>query len=185
MQENYSAIARYLEPFESKAKKRYDKGDYWWELRACDYYSEFEKPKIILPDIALRMQATFDNGNHYSVNTTYIIPSDDKYLLGILNSSLVNYYFSKISSSIRGGYLRFIRQYLETIPIAESSENVEKMVQFVDMMLQLNSDLENTKLASQKDQIRGKINHYDNKINELVYQIYGLTKEEIAIIESK
>ncbi|MBK8883260.1 MAG: hypothetical protein IPN67_13005 [Bacteroidales bacterium] len=184
VQENYSAIAKYIEPFECKAKKRYDKGDYWWELRACDYYSEFEKSKIILPDIALRMQATYDNGNHYSVNTTYIIPSDDKYLLGILNSSLVNYYFSNICSSIRGGYLRFIRQYLETIPIAESSENGEKMVQFVDMMLQLNRDLENTKLSSQKDQISARINHYDNKINELVYQIYGLTEEEIGIVEA-
>lgn len=58
------------------------------------------------------------------------------------------------------------------------------MVQFVDMMLKLNRDLENTKLASQKDQIRGKINRYDNKINELVYQIYGLTDEEIGIVEA-
>jgi hypothetical protein len=52
-------------------------------------------------------------------------------------------------------------------------------------MLQLNKDLENANLASQKGQLSAKINHYDNKINELVYQIYGLTEEEIAIIESK
>jgi type I restriction-modification system DNA methylase subunit len=183
LQENYPAISKYLEPFESKAKKRYDKGEYWWELRACDYYPEFEKSKILLTDIALRMQATFDTDNYYSVNTTYIIPVDDKYLLGILNSKLIHYYFSKISSSIRGGYLRFIRQYLETIPVVKPDQYKKTIVQYVDTVLQLNKELENTKLPSQKDQISDKINYYDNKINEVVYQIYGLTEEEAGIVD--
>ena len=50
--ENYPAIANHLFQFEDDAKKRQDKGDYWWELRACEYYDEFEKPKIMLPDIS-------------------------------------------------------------------------------------------------------------------------------------
>ena len=104
IKENYPAIGGHLEPFEPNAKKRYDKGEYWWELRSCDYYSEFEKPKILLPEIALKMQATFDeNWGHYSGDTTYIIPVNDKYLLGIINSNLFHFCFSKISSSIRGG----------------------------------------------------------------------------------
>jgi hypothetical protein len=172
-----------LEPFESKGKKRYDKGEYWWELRSCDYYIEFERPKILLPEIALRMQASFDSGSSFSGDTTYIIPVDDKYLLGILNSNVFHFFFSKISSTIRGGYLRFKRQYLETIPIVESVAHQDKMVEYVDLMLQLRIDLENTKLVSQRDQIIAKINHFDNKINELVYRIYGLTEEEILIVE--
>jgi hypothetical protein len=36
--ENYPAVSNHLKPFEEKGKKRYDKGDYWWELRSCDYY---------------------------------------------------------------------------------------------------------------------------------------------------
>ncbi len=47
LEENYHSIAAYLKPFEEKGKNRFDKGEYWWELRACDYYDEFEKPKII------------------------------------------------------------------------------------------------------------------------------------------
>ena len=47
LQENYPAIADHLEPFKTKAEKRADKGEFWWELRACDYYEEFEKNKII------------------------------------------------------------------------------------------------------------------------------------------
>lgn len=192
----YPAILKHLEGYRSQLTpkpkdwkgnvwKGRKPGSYkWYEIQdAIDYFHEFEKSKIILPDIALRMQATYDNGNHYSVNTTYIIPVDDKYLLGMLNSNLIHYYFSNISSSIRGGYLRFIRQYLEKIPIVESVKNKEKIVQYVDIMLQLNEDLENTKLASQRDQIITKINHFDNKINELVYRLYGLTEDEIRIVE--
>lgn len=194
----YQAILSYLEEFRSQlTPKPVDwKGENWsgrkpgpykwYEIQdVIDYHEEFNQFKIILPEIALRMQATYDNGKHFSGDTTYIIPIDDKYLLGIMNSNLFHFYFSKISSSIRGGYLRFKRQYLETVPIVESLEYKEKLVQYVDIMLQLNKDLENTNLASQKDQIRGKINHYDTKINELVYQIYKLTKEEIGIMESK
>ncbi len=183
LQDNYPSIARHLEPFESKGKKRYDKGEYWWELRSCDYYIEFERPKILLPEIALRMQASFDSESSFSGDTTYIIPVDDKYLLGILNSNVFHFCFSKISSSIRGGYLRFKRQYLETIPIVESVAHQDKMVEYVDLIIQLHIDLENAKLASHRDQIIAKINHFDNKINELVYRIYGLTEEEILIVE--
>ncbi len=87
-------------------RSRFDKGDYWWELRACDYYNEFEKNKIFIPDIALRLQGMYDDKGFYCVNTAYAIPVDDKYLLGILNSNLIQFIYSKISSSIRGGYLR-------------------------------------------------------------------------------
>ena len=52
LRENYPAIANYLSPFAESAEKRYDKGEFWWELRACDYYGEFEKPKIFWPEIA-------------------------------------------------------------------------------------------------------------------------------------
>lgn len=53
---NHPVLAKYLFQFEDKANQRSYKGDYWWELRACDYYDEFEKPKIIYPDIAKENQ---------------------------------------------------------------------------------------------------------------------------------
>lgn len=58
--EEYPAITRHLEPFAQAARKRYDKGEYWWELRACDYYAEFEKQKIIYPNICKQPEFVFD-----------------------------------------------------------------------------------------------------------------------------
>ncbi len=106
LNKSYPAITNHLMPFVEAAEKRYDKGEHWWELRACDYYSEFEKPKMIYAEIAMRGQFTLDSNYSFSDTTTYIISNDSKYLLGLLNSRLWTFLFSKTSSEIRGGFFR-------------------------------------------------------------------------------
>ena len=63
---------------------------------------------------------------YYTANTSYIIPieEDQKYLLAILNSSLIEFFYRTISSSIRGGYLRFIYQWVTQIPIHHVNNDV-------------------------------------------------------------
>jgi hypothetical protein len=109
----YPAIYKHLQQYQVQLEKRWDKGNYWWELRHRDYYAEFEKPKIIYPDIAKSSKFAFDSGGFYSINTTYFIPADvdQIYLVPLLNSSLVEFFFRTISASIRGSYLRFFDQY--------------------------------------------------------------------------
>jgi hypothetical protein len=191
LKSNYPAIARHLAPFEVKGKKRCDKGDFWWELRACDYYAEFEKIKIMLSDISLQGNFTIDqDGGKYCVNTAYIISTDDKYLLGILNSSLVNYFYKNISSSYRGGYLRFIYQYLAQIPIIKilnedraMNNKRNRIVSLVDQMLETQKQITASKMESEQKIFRQKADLIDNKINRLVYDLYDLTEDEIKIIE--
>jgi len=185
LSENFSAVASYLKQFEDAGKKRYDQGDYWWELRACDYYAAFEKPKIMLPDIALRMQALYDVNNFYCVNTAYIIPVDDKFLLGILNSNVVQYYYAQLSSSIRGGYLRFIKQYLATIPIPKKHQFKEEIINLVDQLLKLNKEKAESKLQTSVSQLEIKIDYCEDRINKIVYQLNELTADEIKIVEGK
>ena len=178
----YSAIAAHLEPYAEKAQKRWDKGDYWWELRACEYCSEFEKPKIMIPDIANRPQAMFDEQGFYCANTAYFIPIKDNFLLAILNSKLVHFYYSRITSTIRGGYMRFIRQYMETIPITKSrNPEIDKCV---ENLFKLNKQLQTTKLESQEQQLQRTIDYTENRIDEMVYELYGLSEEEIEIVEN-
>jgi hypothetical protein len=118
----YPAIMEHLAPWEERLRARQDQGRHWWELRACAYYGEFDQPKIVYPDIAKRSRFAFDNTNIYVSNTAYIIPTEDMYLLGLLNSDPVEELYASMSSQVRGGYLRFIRQYVEQIPIPEASE---------------------------------------------------------------
>jgi len=184
LQQNYPAVANHLSVFKLKGIKRFDKGEFWWELRACEYYHEFEKNKILLPDIALRMQATYDTESYFCGNTAYIIPVEDKFLLGILNSNLIQFCYSKLSSSIRGGYLRFIRQYLETIPVQHDENLKNQITEFVNHLLLLNKEKSQARLHSKVSQIEGRIEFCENRINELVYQLYGLTRDEIELIEN-
>jgi len=121
-QENYHSIAVHLSRFSEAAQKRYDKGEFWWELRPCDYYNDFEKPKIIFPDISLQGNFTFDaEAKYYSANTTYIIISEDRYFLSLLDSALLTFYYKNLLSTYRGGYLRFFTQYLVQLPIRRIS----------------------------------------------------------------
>ncbi len=189
VQATYPAVANHLEQFHEKAEKRWDKGDYWWELRPCAYYDEFEKPKIILPDISLRGNFTYDEKHAFVANTGYIIPVDDKYLLGVLNSKLTTFIYGSISSTYRGGYLRFIYQYLAQLPIRTidfyNPDDVamhDEMVALVDTMLGLHKQL--PKLAGiKREVIEAQIESTDRAIDGLVYRLYGLAEEETKIVE--
>jgi hypothetical protein len=181
---NYPAIAAHLEPFAKKAQERYDKGDYWWELRACDYYQKFEGPKIILPDISTKGNFMLDESGKYSVNTTYMISSSDRYLLGILNSLLITFFYRNLLASYKGGYLRFFYQYMVNIPIAINNKNNHaELIVLVERMLELNKQLSESKIPQEREVLQRQIETTDNQIDRLVYELYGLTDEEIEIVE--
>jgi len=200
---DYPAIKQYLHQYRKQLTPRpkdfsgskwpgRKPGSYkWYEIQdAVDYYEEFKKPKILFAEIAIMGQFTIDNTQHFSDTTTYILGCDDKYLLGVLNSDLCNYFFSTISSSIRGGFFRWKRQYVELIPIKkiEIDNKADKLIQDtiisnVELMQQLNKELEIVNLPNQRDQLKSRIEYCDEKINKLVYQLYGLTEEEVKIVE--
>lgn len=169
----YPAIASHLAPHREPAQQRHDQGDYWWELRACDYYEEFEKPKIIFPDISLHGDFTIDlNGGSYLANTGYMIISEKLELLGLLCSKLIHFFNRNIASTYRGGYLRYFSQYIQTIPIKYDMEiwsEIESLVAAV--------------LAQRRADAAADTRALESRIDSLVYALYGLTPSEIAVVE--
>jgi len=128
----YPAIFAHLSQWQAALEKRWDKGKHWWELRPCDYYPAFAQPKIVFPDIARESRFAFNSDGDFINNTTYFIPSNDVYLLGILNSSAV-WGFCKekqtvIGDANNGGRLRFFRQFVEHIPIPQASETTRNAI---------------------------------------------------------
>jgi hypothetical protein len=182
--ENYPAIANYLAPFKKKAEKRLDKGDYWWELRACDYYAEFEKPKIIYPNILSKPEFTFDPTGWYTNQKCFIISLPDKYLLGILNSQLNYYLFEKYLPKLRGGFYEPSYVFFKNFPIVKNphDQSKSKIISLVDQILKLNEEIKQVNLESKQLQIKGKIDFCEDRINEIVYELYGLEKSEINLI---
>ncbi len=188
---NYPAVANHLLPFIEAAKKRYDKGEYWWELRACDYYAEFEKQKIIYPNICKKPEFTFDNDGFYTNQKCFIISLSDKYLLGLLNSTVNYFLFCSLLPKLRGDFYEpsyvFFKDFpIRTINFENPSDKAhhDKMVSLVDQILDFNKQLAQAKLPQQKTVLNRQIEATDRQIDELVYELYGLTKEEIKIVES-
>ena len=180
--EKYPAIKKHLlqfrkdlEPKKSERDKRGRKpGPYeWFEIQDnIAYYEEFEKPKIIYPDIAQASEFTYDTGKFFLGNTAYIIPTDETWLLGLLNSKLIWWFYLSLSSMIRGGFVRFIAQYMEQLPIiATTAAQKATIIERVQKILAAPDSPDVLKL--------------EDEIDQMVYKLYDLTEEEINIIEGE
>lgn len=173
LQQVYPAVYRHLKFYEPQLRKRSDQGKFWWELRPCAYYADFGQPKIIYPDIAKRPEFAYDTTGSFSGNTSYIIPTNDLYLLGVLNSSVVEFFYHQISSTIQQDYLRFIAMYMERIPIPDPTPDQRAAIEGLVRRL-LDARGQGPQVAA-----------WEAELNALVYQVYGLTAEEIKVVEGE
>lgn len=193
----HKGLAEHLRQFEARCRQRQDQGEFWWELRPCDYYDYFDAPKMIFPDIAKAPRFHLDLNGFYLANTGYCLGLADKYLLGLLNSRVFWFAISHISIpfGMRAGRYRYrlIYQYMAKIPIrvVDDSELREKnsqtkIIGLVEQMLELNDKKQSGKLASAELQrLEREITETDAQIDNLVYELYGITDEERKIIEEQ
>jgi hypothetical protein len=187
-----------LTPKKDKSAKRGRKpGRYqWYEIQDdVAYWQVFEQPKIISPDIAKNPRFVLDTEGHYLANTAYCLGTDDRYLLGILNSRLFWFAISHISIpfGVRAGEYRYrlIYQYMEQVPIrvinpknpADRARH-DKMVQWVETLLDLHKQLPAAKTAHDKTLIQRQMDATDLRIDALVYELYELSPEEVRLLES-
>lgn len=163
--ETYPAIYQHLTNYRKELIKRDDQGNYFWELRACKYWEDFEGPKILYPDIYSRQSFAWDEDGFFSGNTTYFIPTNEKWLTAVLNSTSIEWFYSQLSNKLRGGYLRAFTDYMKQIPIpsaeAWQKEILEKIVDYIIFLMR--EDAEQHKLI---------INYFEAIINALVYELF-------------
>jgi hypothetical protein len=114
--QKYPAIYKHLQRYQAQLEKRWDKGNHWWELRHCDYYADFEKPKIIYPNICIQPEFTFDPNGYYSNQKTFIIPIPNTSLLSVLNSNIMNFLFNAFLPKLRGGFFEPGYVFMKDIP---------------------------------------------------------------------
>lgn len=115
----HPSLYAHMKPLQARLMKRKDQGRFWWELRSCDYYSTFEKPKIAHTDIAWRPQFAFSDSTLFFVNTSYLWPSEDLYGLAVLNSPLMWAFLWRNAQHGKDEALRLFSPFMMTLPIAE------------------------------------------------------------------
>jgi type I restriction-modification system DNA methylase subunit len=124
----YPAVHRHFQQYRQAMIDRYDQGKYFWELRACVYWQEFEQPKIVYPDIYLHQSFAWDTEGYYAANTCYFIPTEERWLAGVLNASLSEWFYEQIANRIQNGYLRAFSDYMRQVPIPAASKDQRQSV---------------------------------------------------------
>jgi len=124
----YPAIAARLASFQTKAKNRADKGDFWWELRACDYYDIFDRSFIAFPEMSQGPKFVMNHSGAVLNNKCFLLDSSDFGLLAYLNSSVCWFLLKGICSALRGGQwrLELRADYLQDLPIPDLFSDVNK-----------------------------------------------------------
>ena len=148
----------------------------WYALQRCaaSYYPEFEKEKIIWGLTSDKWTFAYDNENHFLPSNGYILTSSDvpiKYLLGILNSKLMEFYFGFIGIMTAGGAFTLKQETVSEFPIKIITEDKQKT--FIDKVEKI---------------LKAKAKNHDTvelekEIDIMVYHLYNLTYEEAKIID--
>jgi hypothetical protein len=173
----HPAILRHLKQFKDQLENRNatERDRYeWYALQryAADYYQDFEKTKIIYPDISQFPKFTWDGSKSFIGNTAYIIPTNDIWLVGLLNSKLLWWFYLYSSSSIRGGFVRYIGQYMELLPISPATDSQKGPI--IERVRKILTDPDSPAVP-----------RLEAEIDRLVYDLYGLTEEEVAMVENR
>ncbi len=156
---DFPTVKKHLDKYWDKIEHRADQGDTPYNLRNCAYMDEFNKPKIVWGNLNLSASYTFaPAGMMINAPATMIVPAS-KGLLCILNSKLADYYIRNLGVTRNGGYFEYKPMFIEQLPVPKN--------------------LDDSVFAK----FSGKELDNEQKINRLVYKLYGLTDEEIAFIQ--
>lgn len=171
-EKTFPSIHEYLVRFKTQLMKRDDQGEFWWELRSCAYYKEFEKPKIVWGNMATDPKFALDEKAFYISAPANLIPTDDTYLLCLLNSSICGWLISFLAAVRGGNFLEFKPMYVEQIPVFPASDRQKaSVIKRVEAIL--------------KDPDGPDVTRLEKEIDKEIYKLYGLTDKEIGIIEQK
>lgn len=161
----------------------------------------FIKPRVLVRQIVSgkppRIYAGYSEEELYNTQSIFNIVSKDekvlsiKYLLALMNSNLMNFYHGhKYLDLSKNLFQKILIQNCKKFPIKTIKNKDELKIfqeieKLVDLIIHLNEELQTTKVPSKTEQLQTRINHTDKRINQLVYELYGLTHEEIAMVEEE
>lgn len=143
----------------------------WFEYQQVNKTVNYSEEYIVYPNVSLGNNFTLSKNNVIDM-TAFIIKSNSRFLLAILNSKLIAYLLNLWSIRRRGGYLEYKVQYLEKIPIKNITLKAQQpFIILVDKILAAKKAGKDTTAL-------------EAEIDQMVYELYGLTEDEIKIIEN-
>jgi len=175
--EEYPTIKEHLNKYIDKLEKRSDKGVTPYNLRNCAYLDEFEKEKIMWLELTDNPKFTLDSSNCLLEMTVFFISGENlKYLLALLNSKVVFWYFNFICAESGVGTNRWKKIYVEQLPIPKISKEAQKPFEIlVDYIL-----------FAKENNLNLEASYFESVIDGLVYDLYfedEMKKEDCFITD--
>ncbi len=171
--DDYPAILKYLKNHTEQLNKRKIKKE-WYELSASIRYAErFSQPKLVCPYTYNHQTFAVDAAGYYYGNTSYLIPTEETWLCGLLNSRTVEWFYSQVSNQLTIDYLRVRREYIQQIPIPDLTSTQKSLIaKIVDYLifLQQQTTIKSKDLAHARDRIM--LGYFERIIDGLVYEAY-------------
>ena len=204
MRTSYPQAWEYLNKNKEKLQKRADASklkEKWYLYVYEKNHNRFYKPKIMTGVLAKKASFAFDtegkyyfvgggNAGGYGIQILQPSKISNSYILGLLNSRLLDTYLKNISTTFRGGFFSYARRFIEKLPIRtidfnDKSDKVyhDKIGSLVKRILDLHKRLSKAKMPTEKAMLQRQIDAIEQQINQLVYKLYDLTDEEIEIVE--
>ncbi len=188
LKHRHPLIARHLQAFAEILKARSGPEEIWWESDSDEFWQEHRK-KILFPARLSSPAFLYDSGRMIGDATAIAIPCAGPYLSGILNSRLIAFVFDHTVRQDSPDLLEFTWEDLRNLPVytldfdrPEDRARHDRM----EKLVQRRIDLEKSGRApvdQDHETLQKKIRATDRQIDMLVYELYGLTDEEIAVIE--
>jgi hypothetical protein len=164
------------------------------EIEASKPWRFFSSPRVLLRQVLsrrLRLQAAFTAEpflTNQSVQSLVAVEGNEsvlKPLLAILNSRLLSWFFVTVNSAARrDDFPKIIIKQTRELPIPKFDRpRHRRLTSLVDAIISANTRLSVEQLPQRWEQIQRQIDATDRQIDQLVYELYGLTDEEIRIVE--
>jgi type I restriction-modification system DNA methylase subunit len=177
---DYPTIAEFLEDqneiLEQRVERRGDKGSHWMNLREGSYYQDMEAEKIVWIELSDKNKFAYSTEGEYILAGAFMLAGPNmKFLLGVLNSRLIKFYFDHISNSSGMGTTQWKKFAVERLPIPIETTNNHTRLAEIEGLVETRNSIENDTIAAEK---------LEDSIDELVYELYGLNSDEIELIRA-
>ena len=192
---DYLQVNRTVLEGREKGKMRHD---HWYAYVYPKNLALHDLRKLAIPRLVHRLQVFYDSAPEFyldNVDVGGVLLKDSSerqylYVMALLNSKLVDWYFQRVSAPFRGGFRSANRQFIGDLPIhridsALEGELQDAIVGKVDRTLALQNRLGPLRdmPGSERDQLQRAVDGVDSEIDSLVYDLYELTQAERRLIE--
>ena len=170
VKKDYPTIYQYLNQFGEDFRNRGARGDHWTNLRHCAFYDDFKREKIIWIELSGRGRFTLCDTEMHLLNTAYfLIPPRRfaaKYLLGILNSQVIEFYLNLIAETSGMGVTRWINEHVKKFPIPEAEKSKQSAIaDVVDQILAVTKNADYLSDSTKQATVR----ELERQIDQMVY----------------